>query len=108
MIKNGKGQENNNNKDEWYQLLVCSIVRQSVEEFRYYLSKLHKTNSENVIKSVKNELERLVRFYNSDWFETISPIYKSVLCGQLKKEIREYLKKNKKYQEFLKEIMEEL
>lgn len=110
MIKAGKSLENPLlDKDDWYDLLTCSIVRQAVEEFRYYLKRLAKTNSFSVIQHLKVELIEIVKFFNSQWYETISPINRDILCNEIKQELKKYLIKHKEHEKFLMEnIMEEL
>lgn len=110
MIKAGRSLETSLlDKDDWYDLLTCSIVRQAVEEFRYYLKRLSMTSSFGVIQHLKSELIGLVNFFNSQWYETISPINRDVLCWQLRQELKKYLIKHKEHEKFLMEnIMEEL
>lgn len=107
MIKAGRSLENPLlDKDDWFDLLTCSIVRQAVEEFRYYMYRINGTQVISKIVRYRDEINQILKFFNSKWFEDISPVHRDVICNQLKKEAKEYL--NRRNNIYIRSIMEEL
>ena len=101
MIKTGRSIDQPLTKiDDWFDLLTCSIVRQAVEDFRFYMRRLEEQTTVFKILRYKAEIQAVLRFIDSQWYEDISPINRSVLKAQLRQEVMEFIKKHKKHKGF--------
>lgn len=90
--------------NDWFSLLTTSIIVQAVNDFRYYLKRAKTADNFFDMRKVKAELMGVVNFVNSQWFEDISPIRRSVMAKKLIEDAKDILKER----EFYKEIMEGL
>ena len=81
--------DKNSNVENQYELLASAIVVQAVKDYKYYIKKQLEAPDNSI---VNGQVKLLEKFFNSQWFSTLSGLNKDYLLNRIKKDIESEIK----------------
>lgn len=81
--------DKNSNVENQYELLASAIVVQAVKDYKHYIKKQLETPDNSI---VNGQVKLLEKFFNSQWFSTLSGLNKDYLLNRIKKDIESEIK----------------
>ena len=88
-MKYNLAKDKNSNVENQYELLASAIVVQAVKDYKYYIKKQLETPDNSI---VNGQVKLLEKFFNSQWFSTLSGLNKDYLLNRIKKDIESEIK----------------
>ncbi len=88
-MKYNLASDKNGNVENQYELLASAIVVQAVKDYKHYIKKQLETPDNSI---VNGQVKLLEKFFNSQWFSTLSGLNKDYLLNRIKKDIESEIK----------------